>query len=142
MKVYISGCTRENKRIIEQTAKLLKSAKHEVSYYTLGTEYSPEDLEQSDAVVFVLPHWLFGCPLTDMTQGSLKELVYCLNNRKNIFISYYSTVGIRIYAAKITNTLCIQGIPATYMNLNTISEVIESLPLETKVIEKSTERFY
>lgn len=140
MKVYISGCTRENKRIIEQTAKLLRSAKHEVSYYTLGTEYSPENLEQSDAVVFVLPNGSFQRPLSDMTQGSLKELVYCLNNRKNIFISYESNSGLRVYAAEITDTMCIRGISATYMNLNTLDEIKER-PNIVKT-EESTKRFY
>lgn len=126
--------------MIEQTAKLLRSAKHEVSYYILGSEYSSENLEQSDAVVFVLPNGGFQCPLSNMTQGSLKELVYCLNNRKNIFISYESNSGLKIYAAEITDTMCIKGIPVTYMNLNTLDEVKEH-PTTVR-IEKSTERFY
>lgn len=140
MKVYISGCTREDSRLIKQTADLLKSTKHQPSFYSMGSEYSSEPMEQSDAVVFVLPGGTFQCPLVRMTQGSLKELIYCLNNRKNIFISYKSNPGLRIYTAEITDTLCIKGVSATYMNLDSISEIKDSQNL--KVIEKSTERFY
>lgn len=139
MKIYISGCTREDGQIIKRTADLLEP-KHQVSFYNIGSEYSSEPLEQSDAVVFVLPGGIFQCPLVRMTQGSLKELIHCLNNRKDIFISYKSNLGLRIYTAEITDTLCIKGVAATYMNLDSVSEVKDlQYPEE---IEKSTKRFY
>lgn len=140
MKVYISGCTREDSRLIKQAADLLESAGHQPSFYSMGSEYSSEPLEQSDAVVFILPGGTFQCPLVRMTQGSLKELIYCLNSRKDIFISYKSNSGLRIYTAEITDTLCIKGVSATYMNLDSMSEIKDSQSPE--VIEKSTKRFY
>lgn len=142
MKIYISGCTREDGRMIKQTSDLLRSSKHQACYWNIGSEYSSEPLEQSDAVVFVLPGGTFQCPLVRMTQGSLKELVYCLNNKKDIFVSYKSNSGLRIYAAEITDTLCIKGISATYMNLDTIDEIKDSYHSEVKTIKESTERFY
>lgn len=142
MKIYISGCTRTEKRMIAKTADLLESAGHLPSFYALGTPYSRENLEQSDAAVFILPDGSFECPISHMTQGSLKELVYCINNRKDIYISYESQSGLRMYAAEITDNLCIKGITATYMNLDTIGEVEDILRPENSKTEESSKRFY
>ena len=57
----------------------------------------------------------------------LSELVWCLNNRKSIFIAYRSADGLKIYSAEITDTLVFQGITRTSGNIFKILKVSSSL---------------
>ena len=142
MKVYISGCTRTMYREIKETAELLSKAGHSATYYVRGTVYNKTLLEMADAVVFVLPGLSWETPLRKLTQCSLKELIYCLNNKKDFYIAYKTFDGVlNIYAAQINEDLCIKGTDSTYMNLDTINDILES-PTNQETYVTTTERFY
>lgn len=144
MKVYISGCTRTMSKYIVETSSLLRRSGHEAYFHKQNTDYDPSLLQQADATVFVLPDLSWETPLRKLSQGSLKELLYCLNNKKDFYIAYKTFSGVlKIYAAEITEELCIRGISATYMNLDIMDGVLDHPTSHvTYTIPKSTERFY
>lgn len=146
MRVYISGSTRTQDKIIKETAEILRKDGHIPSYHMDGHLYSKNNLEKSDAVVFILPSNSWSYPIHKLTQGVLKELVFCLNHRKDIFISYRAQNGLKVYAAEIDEDLCIKGISATYLNLGVLDElkIDKSKADKPLVSSKSvgTARFY
>ena len=83
-----------------------------VSLYNSGEQYTTKLLSESDACIFVLGDY-FEYDITKLTTGVLSELLYCINNRKPIYLYYESQQGPGVYAVEITKDLHLKGIPGT-----------------------------
>lgn len=138
MTYYIS-CSKKEDRIKVKVIQMLKSHKIEASCYERG-EYDEHLLEKADACVFILPDNAFEYALEKLNSGCLFELVYCLNTRKPIFIAYKNRYDeYKIYGARITDRLTVQGIAETSYNVARLEEI----KLENKKEEISNlENFY
>lgn len=145
MKVYISASTTQGYEIRCAT-NLLREGGHTPSHHVDGDTYDIDNLKKADAVVFVLPSNSWSYPIHKLTQGVLRELVFCINQKKDIFIAYRTQSGLKIYAAEIDEDLCIRGIQATYMNLDTLNALEETKiePSEEHKLESNAtyKRFY
>lgn len=127
MKVYIS-CPWSFSNGLEKVARYLmgssKGSIESVSYNKKGEDYNFSLLEQADCVVFVLDVFRWQERLESISRGMLTELVWCLNNRKPIYLAYKSaSTDIGIYSAQITEELLLQGIAGTSGSIFKVSEI-------------------
>lgn len=112
---------------LKEIEQILHTQKHKVSYWQKNQEYSLEGISKAKAVVFVLPNYAWEYSLHKLSKGMLSELVYCLNNKKDMYIAYKRASGaIGIYAAEITDDLMISGIRATEGNNTIMENVLDS----------------
>lgn len=109
-RIYVS-CSLDMPTMPTKVKRCFADYDAYVSYYQKGITYKKEWLEQADMVVFVLPYGNFAWDVNKLTNGVLKELIYCLNTHKPYFISYTTSDGkLGIYPAMINDELCITGI--------------------------------
>lgn len=113
MSIYVS-CPWSFSDGLEKVLKYLSNYEIDsVTYNKKETDYDFSLLEKADCVIFVLENFKWQERLENISRGMLTELVWCLNNRKPIFIAYRSANGLKIYSAEITDTLVFQGIART-----------------------------
>lgn len=137
--IYIS-CSYDMPYTPPEVKGLFKDYKGvDVKYFEKGTSYKKEYLEQSNAVIFVLPDMNWAWDISKLNRGVLEEFIHCLNTRKPVFIAYKTASGtLGVYPAIITDDLCIQGIAGSK---DSIFRLIESNLLPQKpssVVECST----
>lgn len=115
MTVYVSVPYKKeylSKKVLELLDRhSIKSLK-----YDKNEEYTTKKLSEADACIFVLGEF-FEYDITKLTNGVFTELLYCINNRKPIYLYYESQLGPRIYAAEITEDLHLKGIQGTSDNI-------------------------
>lgn len=127
MSIYVS-CPWSFSDGLEKVIKYLSNYEIDsITYNKKGVDYDFSLLEKVDYVIFVLENFKWQEKLENISRGMLSELVWCLNNRKPIFIAYRSADGLKIYSAEITDTLVFQGIARTSGNIFKILKVSPSL---------------
>lgn len=123
MSIYIS-CPWSFSDGLEKVLKYLSNYEVDsITYNKKETDYDFSLLERANCVVFVLENFKWQERLENISRGMLTELVWCLNNRKPIFVAYRSADGLKIYSAEITDTLIFQGIARTSGNIFKILKV-------------------
>lgn len=124
--VYVS-CSWDNPIELQKTKSALKTEGFSVTSNGKTEVYDDTKIQKADFVVFVFEKSSWSWALDKLSSGVLKELVWCLNNRKPIFIMYHScSGGLKPYAAEITSDLTIRGIQGTSPNMGTISIIASS----------------
>lgn len=121
--VYVS-CSWNNPKELDKTKSTLETKGFSVTSNGKIEKYDSTKIKKADFVVFVLSGFQWGCPLEKLSGGILKELVWCLNNRKPIFIMYKTCSGeLHPYAVEITEGLVIQGLAGTSPNMEVLSTI-------------------
>lgn len=144
-RVYISRSAKVPDEKLKKLINYLKGENIDISYWKKGTEYDLETFQNNNAYIFMLGDgFWFEQHLSCMTSGTLKELTWCLSNRKPIFIAYQSSDGkLAIYGANITPDLKIIG---DTTRMNTLFKIVECAPMEwftpPKQLETNEEFFY
>lgn len=109
-KIYIS-CPYDMPMVPPKIKKHFESHDVDVKYSQKGVTYRKEWLEQADAVIFVLPNMNFKWDVCKLTNGVLKELVYCLNTRMPYYVAYTTSDGkLGIYPGMLTDDMDITGV--------------------------------
>lgn len=123
-KVYLSCSYRNHHRLKEAITVLSKT--YDISYNEKEVSaYDDSKIQKAEFVGIILSNFDWSRALNLLSSGVLKEVVWCINNRKPMFIVYKTrTEGIiKLYSARITSELTIEGIAETTMNVKTLSEI-------------------
>jgi hypothetical protein len=115
MKVYFSYAyttpARVSDTIKEHLSKLV--GKENVTFYERGTEYSDDNIRNSEAFCIFLPNNSFELETTKMSSGIQKELRLAHSLGKHIILAYLSkNAGWTLYHTTIDKGV-IKGIPGT-----------------------------
>ena len=147
-RVYISRSMKVPDEKLKKLINYLKGENIDISYWKKGTEYNLEMFQNNNAYIFMLGDGFWSEQyLSCMTSGTLKELTWCLSNRKTIFIAYQSSDGkLAIYGANITPDLKIVGDITRMNTLFKIVECAKRAPMEwftsPKQLEETNEEFF